>query len=191
MKTISKLLSFVFFTSITAQAQPEYNVSEKDFRLITSELVRIYRPIFEKKGVDFWIERDWSARDCSLYSKKFADPSWKIYVSGCFARQPEITKEGLIMALCHQMGHLMAGKFETYASEVEAKRYTDNICAELVFKEWSKRFNLKMYNMTIDDCEKIPKDKDVCYYKYFGKKSIESIDRGFCNGPQSNSYEGH
>lgn len=191
MKTISKLLSSVFFTSLTALAQPEYNVSEKDFNLITSEFVRIYRPIFEKKEVDFWIERDWKSRDCSVYSKKFIDASWKIYVSGCFARQPEITKEGLIMAICHQMGHLLGGKFAVYASEAEATKYANNVCAELVFLEWSKRYNLKMYNMTIDECENRPKNKDICYYKTFGNKSLEFLGKRFCHGPQSEGKEGY
>ena len=188
MKTVSKLVSTFFLTSITAlaQVQPEFNVSEKDFHLVISEVVKKYRPIFEKKGIDFWIDQDWSSNDCSLYSKKFIDDSWKIYVSGCFARQPEITKEGLIMAICHQMGHLLGGKYSSYASESQAINYANNVCAELIFTEWSKRYNLKMYNMTIDECETRPKNKDVCYYKAFGNKSLEFLGKRFCYGPQSN-----
>jgi hypothetical protein len=191
MKTISKLISYILFTSLTAHAQPELNVTQKEFREIIALVVASYRPIFEKKEVDFWIEADWQSNDCSIYSKKFADASWKIYVSGCFVRQPEITDEGFIMALCHQMGHLLGGTFSGYATEKAAEAYASDICAEIIFKEWSKRYNLKMYNVTLPECEKSTKNKDVCYYKAFGKQSLKFLGKGFCHGPQSESNKGY
>lgn len=192
MKNFStKLIAFVLFTSAKALSQPIYNVDEKEFRLIVSEIVKIYSPIFDKKGVDFWMEPNWQSNDVHLYAKKFDDLSWKIVVSGGFARQSEISNEGLILAICHQIGHLMSGKLSDYSTEEKSWQYAYDVCSEKIFLEWSKRYNLKKLGVKIDECEKLKTNSDVCYYKAFAKKSIEFLNERLCYGPQRTGQTGH
>lgn len=50
---------------------------------------------------------------------------------------------------------------------------------------------LKKTGFYLDKCEKVKKKSDVCYYKVFGKASIDFLNERFCYGPQSIRKKSH
>jgi hypothetical protein len=104
--------------------------------------------------------------------------NYKIIVHGGIVRRPQLTKEGFVLALCHELGHLLGGyplrEYTKYASEGQADYYATHVCAKKVFGKMAKESPLKL-QMKIDICDKSFDTKieiDTCYLTVFGAKSL-------------------
>lgn len=169
-----------------------WNISRQDFWDIQQFVYDIYKPVFDGLKVDgqivaWWFEGNWESKTNNMYAKKEKVPpynwnKWTIQVHGGLARRVQMTKEGFILGLCHEIGHLVGGyptmDYTQYSTEGESDYYATHVCARKVFKEWAKKYPLKKLGLTVDVCEKYfdtPEEKDICIYSVFAAKSLSEL----------------
>lgn len=84
-------------------------VQEADVRKIADTLYDLYSDEFTqlKRALSFNIQ--WSEAKFNAYTTLFRGRA-QIYVTGGMIRHPLITKDGIALVLCHEIGHHLAGK---------------------------------------------------------------------------------
>jgi hypothetical protein len=197
-------ISIGMFPSISLASFPEndlekwdngntWNITEQEFWEMIDLVYGIYKPIFNElkldngEGVSWWFEADWNSKIHNMYASKvkvypYGWNKWIIKVHGGIARMVQMTKEGFLLGLCHEIGHMVGGyplmDYTEYSTEGESDYYATHVCARKVFSAWAKKYNLKKVGATVEICEKnfdTQKEKDVCVYSVFGSKSLADV----------------
>lgn len=189
---VFSIIAMLLFSSIShaglplndaAAAPPTqtWHIQEKDFWDLTSFIFEIYKPIFaavrtqDGETVSWWIEGNWQEKSATISSTKDKVPphnwnKWITKVNGGIARHPFMTKDAFMLALCHEIGHLLAGAplkdYTTFAAEGQADYYATHVCARKVFGKIEKKRKTKRLGAKIDQCDKYfdsTYDINVCY----------------------------
>ena len=92
------------------------------------EFYQAYNPIFKREGISFRIVYINSERENITVEKDGSEGTITIYDG--FIRHPEINRNGLRIAVCHEIGHLLAEREENamYASERDSDAYAIITC---------------------------------------------------------------
>lgn len=90
------------------------NVSEADFDNIMNYLQYVYEPIVARFGARLQITGDWSDSTVNAYASNEGN-IWRVQMFGGLARRQEVTFDGFVLVVCHELGHHIAG-FPTYSS---------------------------------------------------------------------------
>lgn len=119
-----------FVNSFTA------SISEYDFRRTIDQVVNYYRPIVQSRGAQLNVEYNWADSTVNAYADK-QEGIWTISMFGGMARRPEITLDGFMTVVCHEMGHLLGGfpfySNEDLAAEGQADFWATQACAKRVW----------------------------------------------------------
>lgn len=84
------------------------NITEQQFNQIVDDVVRLWQPIAQAKGVNLVAEKLWD--DSTVNASAFqSGRNWYISMYGGLARRPEITPDGFALVVCHELGHHFAG----------------------------------------------------------------------------------
>lgn len=164
-----------------------WNITEAQFHDNIQLVSDIYVPIFKAMNVNFWFERQWASKFVQVVGTKYDSQwahNWSIVIHGGLARRPEVTREGFLLALCHEIGHFVAGypmrDYSAYASEGSANYYATHVCARKVFGRIAKKEKLiNKLRSDSDLCSKVFDDKtaqNVCTYSVFGAKSFADLN---------------
>ncbi len=161
---------------------PTWNISEAEFHERIDQVYAVYSPIFKELGVNFWFERQWTSHVVNLYADIWENQwnkNWKIIVHGGLARRPQLTKDGFVLALCHELGHLVAGfplkNYTKYSSEGQSDFYATHVCAKKVFGEMAKKAPIINLGVKVPICDTgydTKLEQDVCYLTVFAAKSL-------------------
>lgn len=170
-----------------------WNIVEKDFWELIDVVHKIYQPIFSSlrlendEAVSWWIEADWSAKDRTLKARKekvypYGWNRWTVKVNGGIARDIRMTKEGFILGLCHEIGHLLGGypfidedtSERKYSTEGQADYYATYVCARKVFSQYKPK--RKGEDNAI--CKKnfdTKEERSICNYSVIGATSLANL----------------
>lgn len=61
-----------------------------------------------ERGIDFTVRGKWDTEEAEAYAGRYGN-EWFIVISGPIARAPFVTKDGLILLFCHEVGHHLGG----------------------------------------------------------------------------------
>jgi len=87
---------------------PTCNISEAEFNELLSKMESKYKPIFEGNNFRLRVERKWADPTVNLKtSRVFGYVVVKAY--GGLARRCEITRDGFVLAMCHEFGRFLGG----------------------------------------------------------------------------------
>jgi len=92
--------------------------------------LKTYKPIFEKQGINFRIDYQYfSDRENITAYKNGSD--WTITIHQGFLKHPAINRNGLKIAVCHEVGHLLGPKVNAalYADEYDSDEYAIVSCS--------------------------------------------------------------
>ncbi len=84
------------------------DLTQQEFDAILGELSARYAPIVAAKKATLKINGLWSNDQVNANATQFGS-SWVINIYGGLARRPEMTKDGLSLAVCHELGHHLGG----------------------------------------------------------------------------------
>lgn len=168
-----------------------WNIEEKDFWDLINFVVEIYKPVFaavrtaENETVSWWIEGNWQEKSATITSTKDKVPpynwnKWIVKVNGGIARHPFMTKDAFMLALCHEIGHLLGGAplkdYTTFSTEGQADYYATHVCARKVFGKMEKKKKLiKVGNFKLDQCDKYFDNEyelNVCLRTLFAAQAL-------------------
>lgn len=155
-------------------------ISEKEVDNIVEVFLIEYSDVANKQNKILAFQKNWMSDDPNAYVNS-SGRLWKIEINGALARHWAITKEAMVMALCHEMGHLLTDQTKTIRdNELIADRFAINDCAKRVF-DVTRKNTILLIDAEVPIC----KNRDVCIYAYFGCKQLRLL---FENTPQRSDY---
>ena len=86
-------------------------ISKEQFNSVIDKVNAIYAPLVEAQGAKLIFNRKWddntvnasAARDMSRGTE------WYVSMYGGLARHPQMTEDGFLMVVCHELGHHLGG----------------------------------------------------------------------------------
>lgn len=84
-------------------------VTEKAFNKIIDVAKEVYSPIFKEKGFDLEIGNNWDDGTVNAYAYQSGKTA-HVEMFGGMARHPEMSPDGFLLVLCHEIGHHLAGE---------------------------------------------------------------------------------
>jgi hypothetical protein len=114
------------------------NIDEQMFNRIIDAGLEVYQPIAKKYGdKKLTINRRWN--DSTVNANCIRRwGSVTVNMFGGLARRKEITPEGFLLVLCHELGHAYGGKpyiRGDMSAEGQADYYGANVCTKLVLQK--------------------------------------------------------
>lgn len=120
MKLKFLILAFVFSTNIFASSffegigpvlpnGVESNVTRKDFYSLFEKLEKLYKKDAKDEGKILAISGRWTSKIVNAYAVQLIPGVMTVRVLGGIAKHPLMTKDGLSMVVCHEVGHHFGG----------------------------------------------------------------------------------
>jgi len=116
-------------------------VTEEDFFRVIDLAEEIYEPIFANLGGILTMNPLWEDPTVNASASQ-QDGYWFVNMYGGLARRPEVTVDGFIVVLCHEIGHHLAGFPFTSswaANEGQSDYYATQVCLRKIFAATDNR----------------------------------------------------
>lgn len=94
--------------SVSVDDKESNGMAKEKFLGLIAKVNDAYGPIVKEKGGILQIISRWDDPGVNAYSTR-AEKFWQIFMFGGLARHPFITEDGLMMVVCHEMGHHLGG----------------------------------------------------------------------------------
>lgn len=132
-------------------------MTAKQFRKILDASEAVYQPIFKELGLRFYVENRWHDDEvnacasigspCSKFGESTAATKDFRYIEiyGGLGRHPEMSPEGLLLVICHEIGHHLAGyprygeNTEVMSTEGQSDYFATAKCARSIFEKMSPK----------------------------------------------------
>lgn len=85
-------------------------VGSADFERAASLVEGVYGPQAREMGHQLRIRRFWATTAVDAWANQLPTGIWEIRITGGLARHPRMTRDGLVLILCHEMGHFLGGE---------------------------------------------------------------------------------
>lgn len=138
------------------------SVEETDFNAIIVRLQDLYSPIVEKLEKKLEIVGDWE--DATVNAVATRDQNtWRINVAGGIARAPKMTKDSLLIIVCHELGHHLGGapRMALYGGWPSAEGQADYWATSKCMKKYYQKY--RQEGEIIQLPEKI---KSLCHQQF-------------------------
>jgi len=124
------------------QQDDKYNfegISETDFRSVIDEVTQVYKPIAQELGFSLNINGNWEDSTVNAYTSRNGD-EWYVAMFGGLARRKEVTRDGFMLVVCHELAHQMGGyPMDDWAAyEGQADYIATHVCSRKVFRKFPK-----------------------------------------------------
>lgn len=151
------------------KSQKKIGLSEEEFHQSIDKVTSVYKDIVASKGAELVVKKDWEDGTVNAFANRDKN-KWVMTFYGGFARHKAITKDGISLLVCHELGHHMGGapvkrsffRFKTWATNEGQADYWGTLkCLRRVF--------LREDNIAAISQMKIPQIvKDKCSKSFFG-----------------------
>ncbi len=84
------------------------NTDEAGLQKMVTQLQEAYAPIVKTHGGRLNIKGSWRDEKLNAAASQLFG-SWNVVISGGLVRRPELTTDGAMLILCHEMGHHLGG----------------------------------------------------------------------------------
>ena len=146
------------------------NTDEAGLQKMVAQLQTAYAPIVKSHGGRLNIKGSWRDEKLNAAASQIFG-SWNVVISGGLVRRPELTSDGAMLILCHEMGHHLGGfAFANNgiggrwaANEGQSDYFATQSCAR---KIWSSEIekNAQSYQSSSleirSQCAKVWEDQD-------------------------------
>lgn len=163
-----------------------------EFTRIIKDIETIYKPIAKKLGGNLTINAQWGSATPNAFAKKTFS-NWLVVVTGGLARQPDMTKDGIALVVCHEIGHHLAGfpftqtglaallGMDWVSNEGEADYYATQVCARKIWASQTKEneaFRSIASAYVKSECDKVWKteaQQNLCYRTVTASESLAEV----------------
>lgn len=150
------------------------NMSKAEFDLVIKRALDVYGPIVKKKyGKKLIIDGEWENDRVNAHATRDDHNNPVISLLGGMARHPEMSKDGLMLIICHEIGHQFGGAPKQFrgssslrswsSAEGQADYFAATKCLPKMFAdtEETKLVNSMSDEESFEDARKKCKD-DIC-----------------------------
>lgn len=113
------------------------NLSELEFNNTVAYFGNYFTGVARVHNSRLILEKYWSNPLVNLYAEHF-DTTWFIHIFGGYARLPNLNVDALLLSLCHELGHHIAGfpyKNVWSTAEGQADYFSTHACVEELWKK--------------------------------------------------------
>ncbi|MDD0854304.1 hypothetical protein HBN50_14420 [Halobacteriovorax sp. GB3] len=132
------------------------NISEFEFNQIIDRFTKVWSPFIKKNfGKKLIVEGRWTEAKVNAHATRDQKKNPVIVLLGGMARHPEMTKDGLVFILCHELGHHLGGAPKKFrggsnkrswsSAEGQADYFAATKCMRKVFENHFETPFLPMY----------------------------------------------
>jgi len=159
-------------------------VDEELFNTLIDEVANVYEPIIRDHGGNLFINRLWTDPTVNASAVQFDDGSWIVNMFGGLARRQEVTADGFVLVLCHEIGHHLAGYpfvVDWAANEGSSDYYSVLGCARHLWQNKAATLGLNAIEVPVrlrELCDAIwtyPNERKLCYRTMLAGKSTASL----------------
>lgn len=101
------------------------DISEAKFKSILKRVEDFYFPIAKEKGGNLSIFGEWKSATVNAYAVR-SGTTWIVNIFGGLARHPQMTEDGLMLVVCHELGHHLGGAPKKPRSISNLTRWASN-----------------------------------------------------------------
>jgi len=159
------------------------NMTEEEFVAIIERVEDYYAPIVESHGGKLSVEKRWTDSTVNAYAQRLGK-TWKVSMFGGLARRPEVTPDGFMLVVCHELGHHLGGFpfARGWASnEGQSDFFATQSCAKNIWGSdtvTNASFRDTVEIAAKEKCDKIyasAQDQDLCYRSSMAGKSLATL----------------
>lgn len=166
-------------------------LTEAQFNAVIDKAEAVYGPIFQHFGAKLTVNRLWSDATVNASAEQVSATDWQVNMYGGLARRAEVTEDGFMMVVCHELGHHLGGYpyVEDWAAdEGQADMHATGACATKLF---NTNIEMSMKALTdipanmkqkCDDAHADAADRDTCYRAVVSGKSLADLLAALNNG---------
>src|SRR5262245_52536441 len=89
-------------------------MTKEEFLKMTDKVIDQYKPFADMHGGNLTVDANWDDPTVNASADQQGD-TWVVNMYGGLARRPEVTVDGYIAVICHELGHHFGG-FAFYGS---------------------------------------------------------------------------
>lgn len=156
------------------------NMTEEEFNDIIDRVEDYYAPIIEEFGARLRISRRWEDTTVNAYAQQ-QGRTWIVTMFGGLARRPEVTPDGFMLVVCHEMGHHVGGfpfSSRWAANEGQSDYFATHACARNIWIDDTA--TNASFRDTVDETAKMKCDiayndiaeQNLCYRSAMAGKSL-------------------
>ncbi|MBL7557556.1 MAG: M48 family metalloprotease [Bdellovibrionaceae bacterium] len=163
-----------------------------EFTQIVKSIEAIYKPIAKKLGGNLDVKAQWGNNTPNAFAKKMFG-SWTVVITGGLARHPKMSKDGIALVVCHEIGHHLAGfpfaqtgiaailGMDWVANEGESDYYATQVCARKIWANQTKQnevFRSYASAQVKAECDKVwtkETDQNLCYRTVTASESLAEV----------------
>lgn len=93
---------------ISANDKSANTITETEFNSVIDSVEKIYAPIVATYGGTLNVVRNWTDGTVNAYAEQVGT-EWKVSMFGGLARHKTITRDGMALVVCHELGHHIGG----------------------------------------------------------------------------------
>ncbi|MBL7542503.1 MAG: M48 family metalloprotease [Bdellovibrionaceae bacterium] len=172
-----------------------------EFTQMMRNIENIYDPIIQQLGGRLTIQATWGNATPNAYAKK-TFKNWQVVITGGLARQPAMTKDGIVLVACHEIGHLVAGfpfvntglaallGMDWVSTEGESDYYATRVCARKIWgKDTIQNEMFRSYASAYvkSECDKIwatEAEQNLCYRITTASESLGTVLANLAKTPK-------
>lgn len=169
-------------------------LTEKDFNEAIDSVEMLYAPLIAGQGKKLIIKRDWANGEVNAYAHREGN-NLHVDMFGGLARHNTVTKDGMALVVCHELGHLIGGapkNMNRNANEGQADYFAALKCLR---KVWVNDNNIALAKSSnapkrlIDGCVQAMKndkeDTALCIRTSMAGKSVSNLFAALDNLPEA------
>lgn len=175
LSTFANSLSFFPENDLRIPESQNFSgLTEKEFKKLIYNVVDIYQSHFKQIGERLALGSYWKSDVVNAFAKKFKGNTPKedlylITIHGGIARHKDMTRDSLVMVVCHEVGHFIGGapRMKGLNDWASAEGQADYFAAARCLKKvWDKEDNvaaiknLDVPEVTRNACEQIYKNEN-------------------------------
>ncbi|MDB2447495.1 hypothetical protein N9W79_02590 [bacterium] len=159
------------------------NITQDDFFDIIEKVEDYYKPVVATHGGNLRIEKRWLENTVNAYALR-RDHHWIVSMFGGLARRPEVTPDGFMLVVCHELGHHLAGfpfAKDWASNEGQSDFFATQVCAKNMWKDdvETNALSRDSINPTAKDtCDAVysdEADQNLCYRSANAGKSLATL----------------
>ncbi|MEZ4743370.1 MAG: hypothetical protein R3B45_13140 [Bdellovibrionota bacterium] len=159
------------------------DLTEEEFFEITNRVIDFYKPIVASHGATLSVNADWPNSTVNASAGQ-SGSSWYVNMYGGLARRPEVTRDGYLLVICHELGHHLGGFPFTSgwaANEGQSDYFATHVCAPNIWRndlEENARYRELVDPVAKEQCDtswETEEQQNLCYRSAMAGYSLGSL----------------
>lgn len=111
--------------------------SEERYKQVIQHLKKIYSPLIKAQGGVLKVRADWSDGAVNAWASRWGN-TYELEIPGGLSRYHLINEAGFMLAICHELGHLLGGEPMAHLISYEGQSdyFATDQCVDPLFQTW-------------------------------------------------------